>query len=41
MQKHEQKPNTKECAYDGFGNELHEGDNVAFDASRGTGDYRM
>jgi hypothetical protein len=41
MQKHEQKPNTKECAYDGFGNELHEGDIVAFAASRWTGDYIM
>lgn len=36
-----QKPHTKECAYDGFGNELHVGDVVAFAASRWTGDYIM
>ena len=35
------KPNTKECAYDGFGNELHEGDTVAVAVSRWTGDYIM
>lgn len=37
----EYKNNTKECAYDGFGNELHVGDKVAFAVSRWTGDYIM
>lgn len=35
------KLNTKECAYDGFGNELHEGYVVAVAVSRWTGDYIM
>ncbi len=30
---------TKECAYDGFGNELHVDDEVVFAVSRWTGDY--
>lgn len=33
--------NTKECAYDAFGNELKIGDKVAFAVSRWTGDYIM
>ena len=37
--RHTQKLHTKECAYDGFGNELHIGDEVVFAASRWTGDY--
>ncbi len=37
----EYKTNTKECAYDGFGNELHIGDKVAFAVSRWQGDYIM
>ena len=30
---------TKECAYDGFGNELHVDDEVVIAVSRWTGDY--
>lgn len=41
MEIRKQKPHTKECAYDGFGNELYVGDKVAFAASRWTGDYIM
>lgn len=37
----QQKQHTKECAYDGFGNELHKDDIVVFAASRWTGDYIM
>jgi len=33
--------NTKECAYDAFGNKLSVGDRIAFAVSRWTGDYIM
>lgn len=31
--------NTKDCAFDAFGSELHVGDKVAVVVSRWTGDY--
>jgi len=39
MRSHTQQPHSKECAYDGFGQELYVGDKVVFAASRWTGDY--